>query len=134
MGFSALAVAAELPLHYSSVNKNGERFLCQQRKYGHIRYCKKPVSCNIKSNITAAATSSNNTATTGSTSSSSCGGKVLEIKEIRERCKKWLWKGQFSINYFVSCNSDSQSNPGPPLLLVHGFGASIPHWRRLVDF
>jgi pimeloyl-ACP methyl ester carboxylesterase len=58
----------------------------------------------------------------------------LEIKEIRERCKKWLWKGQFSINYFVSCNSDSQPNPGPPLLLVHGFGASIPHWRRLVDF
>ncbi|KAJ6858909.1 hypothetical protein NC652_041263 [Populus alba x Populus x berolinensis] len=133
MGFSALAVAAELPLHYSSVNKNGERFLCQQRRHGHIRYCKKPVSCNIKSNITAAATSSDNTATTGSTSSSSCGGKVLEIKEIRERCKKWLWKGQFSINYFVSCNSDSQSNPGPPLLLVHGFGASIPHWRRNID-
>ncbi|XP_010999521.1 PREDICTED: pheophytinase, chloroplastic [Populus euphratica] len=133
MGFSALAVAAELPLHYSSVNKNGERFLCQQRKHGHIRYCKKPVSWNIKSNITAAATSGNNTATTGSTSSSSSGGKVLEIKEIRERCKKWLWKGQFSINYFVSCNSDSQSNPGPPLLLVHGFGASIPHWRRNID-
>ncbi|KAJ6422294.1 hypothetical protein OIU84_027281 [Salix udensis] len=46
---------------------------------------------------------------------------------------KWMWKGQFSINYFVSCNSDSQSSPGPPLLLVHGFGASIPHWRRNID-
>ncbi|KAF9661461.1 hypothetical protein SADUNF_Sadunf19G0071300 [Salix dunnii] len=133
MGFSSLAIAAELPLLCSLVNTKGERFLCQRRKHGHVCYGKKPIFCNIKSNITATATGSNNTATTGSPSSSSCGGKVLEIKEIEERCRKWIWKGQFSINYFVSFNSDSQSSPGPPLLLVHGFGASIPHWRRNID-
>lgn len=127
MGFSSPAVAAELPLLCSLVNTKRESFLCQRRKHGHVSYYKKPIFCNIKSNITA-------TATTGSPSSSSCGGKVLEIREIEERCRKWIWKGKFSINYFVSCNSDSQSSPGPPLLLVHGFGASIPHWRRFVDF
>lgn len=46
-------------------------------------------------------------------------------KEIGDKCRKWAWKGQYSINFFVS---DSESRP--PLLLVHGFGASIPHWRR----
>uniref|UniRef100_A0A6N2N245 AB hydrolase-1 domain-containing protein n=1 Tax=Salix viminalis TaxID=40686 RepID=A0A6N2N245_SALVM len=126
MGFSSLAVAAELPPLCSLVNTKRGSFLCQRRKHGHVSYYKKPIFCNIKSNITA-------TATTGSPSSSSCGGKVLEIKEIEERCRKWIWKGKFSINYFVSCNSDSQSSPGPPLLLVHGFGASIPHWRRNID-
>ncbi|OMP06144.1 Alpha/beta hydrolase-1 [Corchorus olitorius] len=55
------------------------------------------------------------------------GGSVLGLSEIKEKCNKWLWKGQYSINYFVS-SSNVESNP--PLLLVHGFGASIPHWRR----
>ena len=58
--------------------------------------------------------------------------------EIKEKCKKWLWKGQFSISYLVSYphegeeKKESGSDLNPPLLLVHGFGASIPHWRRLV--
>ena len=55
------------------------------------------------------------------------GGSVLGVSEIKEKCGKWQWKGQYSINYFVS-SSNAESNP--PLLLVHGFGASIPHWRR----
>ncbi|XP_050204025.1 uncharacterized protein LOC126654030 [Mercurialis annua] len=50
-------------------------------------------------------------------------------EEIRKQCKKWVWKGQYSINYLVSDDSDSHLQ-SPPLLLVHGFGASIPHWRR----
>lgn len=65
----------------------------------------------------------------------------LGVGEIKEKCKKWLWKGQFSINYLVSHphegeeeqNLGSDSNSKPPLLLVHGFGASIPHWRRFVS-
>ncbi|XP_059452582.1 pheophytinase, chloroplastic [Corylus avellana] len=55
------------------------------------------------------------------------GGQKLEVAEIKERCEKWEWKGKYSINYFVS---HSKNNSNPPLLLVHGFGASIPHWRR----
>lgn len=46
----------------------------------------------------------------------------LDLGEINESCKRWKWRG-FSINFFSEGN-------GPPLLLVHGFGASIGHWRR----
>ncbi|KAI4339671.1 hypothetical protein MLD38_024586 [Melastoma candidum] len=57
------------------------------------------------------------------------GGKlpVLNLPEIKEKCRRWLWKGKFSVNYFVSGN---ESDSKPPVLLVHGFGASVPHWRR----
>ncbi|CAI0554084.1 unnamed protein product, partial [Linum tenue] len=54
---------------------------------------------------------------------------ALQATEIKERCLKWRWKGQYTINYFVA-QSPSRS---PPLLLVHGFGASIPHWRRNIE-
>ncbi|GLT87187.1 hypothetical protein SLE2022_052840 [Rubroshorea leprosula] len=63
------------------------------------------------------------------TSSPVSGGSVLGVREIRERCSKWQWKGLYNINYFVS-SSSPDSPPKTPLLLVHGFGASIPHWRR----
>ncbi|KAJ0969379.1 hypothetical protein J5N97_022256 [Dioscorea zingiberensis] len=45
-----------------------------------------------------------------------------DLKEIYECCGAWTWNG-FKINYFVK-------GKGPPLLLVHGFGASVAHWRR----
>ncbi|XP_010063750.2 pheophytinase, chloroplastic [Eucalyptus grandis] len=63
------------------------------------------------------------------------GGGVLEASEIKGRCRKWQWQGQYSINYFVSDSDPSASPAGskPPLLLVHGFGASIPHWRRNIS-
>ncbi|BBG94732.1 alpha/beta-Hydrolases superfamily protein [Prunus dulcis] len=62
-------------------------------------------------------------------------GDLLEVdlREIKDKCKKWNWKGRYAINYFVSHSSSDphSSNPNrPPILLVHGFGASIPHWRR----
>jgi pimeloyl-ACP methyl ester carboxylesterase len=38
----------------------------------------------------------------------------------------WQWRGN-SI-YYV-CSGEAQSNK-PPLLLVHGFGASTDHWRK----
>jgi pimeloyl-ACP methyl ester carboxylesterase len=40
--------------------------------------------------------------------------------------KTWNWKG-YTINY-VDLGRDSSVNK-PPLLLVHGFGASLYHWR-----
>lgn len=54
----------------------------------------------------------------------------LEVSEIDGKCKRWVWKG-YSINYFVypEGNGDAATT-NPPLLLVHGFGASIAHWRR----
>ncbi|CAL9206976.1 unnamed protein product [Musa hybrid cultivar] len=45
-----------------------------------------------------------------------------DLKEIRDRCTIWKWK-EFDVNYLVK-------GKGPPLLLVHGFGASVGHWRR----
>ncbi|XP_020537363.1 uncharacterized hydrolase YugF isoform X2 [Jatropha curcas] len=56
--------------------------------------------------------------------------EVLQVKEIRDNCKKWVWKGQYSINYLVKSDSINNDTTRPCLLLVHGFGASIPHWRR----
>ncbi|CAA3015114.1 pheophytinase, chloroplastic [Olea europaea subsp. europaea] len=52
----------------------------------------------------------------------------LEVSEINEKCKKWVWKG-YTINYFVYPGGNNDSS-NPPLLLIHGFGASIAHWRR----
>lgn len=69
-------------------------------------------------------------AVTGPSSSSAIEAIEMEVSEIKEKSKRWVWKGQYSINYFVSQHPRDGSNP--PLLLVHGFGASIPHWRRLV--
>ncbi|KAH0990715.1 hypothetical protein GBA52_002198 [Prunus armeniaca] len=69
------------------------------------------------------------------TSTGAAAGDMLEVdlREIKDKCKKWNWKGRYAINYFVSHSSSDphSSNPNrPPILLVHGFGASIPHWRR----
>ncbi|XP_058768812.1 pheophytinase, chloroplastic-like isoform X2 [Vicia villosa] len=55
---------------------------------------------------------------------------LSEVEKIKQKCLKWKWKGQYSINYYVSSDSDFPQPNLPPLLLVHGFGASIPHWRR----
>lgn len=75
---------------------------------------------------------------TAMSSASVCIGPALEVQEIRERSNKWQWN-QYSINYFVSHYQPSQQQPqsssSPPVvLLVHGFGASIPHWRRSISF
>lgn len=51
----------------------------------------------------------------------------LPVKEIKEKCKTWLWRG-YSITYLTY--PQPQFDPINPLLLIHGFGASIPHWRR----
>jgi pimeloyl-ACP methyl ester carboxylesterase len=40
----------------------------------------------------------------------------------------WLWREQKI--YFVHAGSNSQR---PPLLLVHGFGASTDHWRKNIS-
>ncbi|KAL2939579.1 Pheophytinase chloroplastic, partial [Bienertia sinuspersici] len=57
-------------------------------------------------------------------------GDVLEVRDIKEKSLKWKWKSQYSINYFVQPPLNEKGDDKPPLVLVHGFGASIPHWRR----
>lgn len=54
----------------------------------------------------------------------------IQVADIKGSSVKWEWKGH-SVNYFVYTNSQESSNSNsPPVLLVHGFGASIPHWRN----
>jgi len=40
----------------------------------------------------------------------------------------WKWR-DYSINYVDLGGSDDSSSSKPPLLLIHGFGASVYHWR-----
>ncbi|GMY08880.1 pheophytinase, chloroplastic [Fagus crenata] len=104
-----------LQFQHTTQKKSGLGKVLLGHKYHHN-------SISIISNCASSTT------TTTATSSTS-GGSVSEVSELRESCNKWQWKGQYSINYFVS-HSSSSSNSNPPILLVHGFGASIPHWRR----
>lgn len=46
----------------------------------------------------------------------------LSLAELRGGCSTWTWRGM-RLNYLVR-------GQGPPILLVHGFGASVAHWRR----
>lgn len=73
----------------------------------------------------------NSTSSTASTATSTTEESLSEVEKIKKKCLTWQWKGQYSINYFVSSDSPQQMHANnPPLLLVHGFGASIAHWRR----
>ncbi|XP_068648638.1 uncharacterized protein [Aristolochia californica] len=45
-----------------------------------------------------------------------------DLEILYTYCKTWQWRS-YSINYLVK-------GVGPSLLLVHGFGASVGHWRR----
>uniref|UniRef100_A0A0E0DRG8 AB hydrolase-1 domain-containing protein n=1 Tax=Oryza meridionalis TaxID=40149 RepID=A0A0E0DRG8_9ORYZ len=44
------------------------------------------------------------------------------LEELYRSCATWTWRGM-RVNYLVR-------GEGPPVLLVHGFGASVGHWRR----
>lgn len=52
----------------------------------------------------------------------------LEVNEIKTICKTWVWRG-YNINYLVF-QARNNITSRPSLLLVHGFGASVAHWRR----
>nr|XP_043615190.1 pheophytinase, chloroplastic [Erigeron canadensis] len=72
--------------------------------------------------------------TTCSTSAAASGEIInddvlpLEVSKIKEICSKWEWRG-YGVNY-LKYEINNKSNSPPPLLLVHGFGASVAHWRR----
>ncbi|EES19542.1 hypothetical protein BDA96_09G147900 [Sorghum bicolor] len=57
----------------------------------------------------------------GSTGTSSA-ATTTSLEELRRGCSTWTWRGM-RVNYL-------DRGQGPPVLLVHGFGASVAHWRR----
>nr|GMD09227.1 pheophytinase, chloroplastic [Ipomoea batatas] len=52
----------------------------------------------------------------------------LQLSEVKALCRNWEWSGH-NINYLV-CQASNGSPSRPAILLVHGFGASVGHWRR----
>ncbi|XP_027079982.2 uncharacterized protein [Coffea arabica] len=54
----------------------------------------------------------------------------LDVSDIKAISRSWLWRGH-KINYLHYQAGDGKTSPAaPPLLLVHGFGASVAHWRK----
>ncbi|KAL5229573.1 hypothetical protein ABZP36_028349 [Zizania latifolia] len=58
----------------------------------------------------------------GGSGSSATLPAALPLEELYRSCTTWTWRGM-RVNYLVR-------GEGPPVLLVHGFGASVGHWRR----
>lgn len=125
-----------LPFSPLSSSSSSTPLQIQQNPTCSIRSClrfpsrkilKDPISATRCINVSAASTEAVST------------GKQeflppLEVSEIEGKCKKWVWRG-CTINYFVYPESSGGSDApalSPPLLLVHGFGASIAHWRRYI--
>ncbi|XP_054783170.1 pheophytinase, chloroplastic isoform X2 [Prosopis cineraria] len=107
--------------------------LTPRRKLHSYHTTKPPIPACVFNNGREVIVNSNSASTTTPTSvvSSDAVDTVLDLGVFKQKCRKWQWKGQYSINYFVSSDLYlPQTSPtGPPLLLVHGFGASVPHWR-----
>jgi pimeloyl-ACP methyl ester carboxylesterase len=43
--------------------------------------------------------------------------------------RDWVWRG-WQIRYTYLRSKNIKESSQPPLILIHGFGASIPHWRK----
>lgn len=89
------------------------------------RRCSSPIISNCRRRITTVS------AAVSSSTAADADAEAVDIsnglKELYDGCKTWKWNG-YNINFIVQT---SDSNPdSPPLLLVHGFGASVGHWRR----
>ncbi|EEF43550.1 pheophytinase, chloroplastic isoform X2 [Ricinus communis] len=121
----SMAAATEVHMNLLSARKG----FGLQRKPPPVHLQNKLKFPNISSNAIMIIRCSSSS---GAIANSSSYGKALEAEAIRKQCRKWVWKGQYSINYLVSSDDlqSSLQSSLPPLLLVHGFGASIPHWRR----
>ncbi|XP_072964997.1 uncharacterized protein [Typha angustifolia] len=108
----AVALLSSAPpsqkLHLLFVNNSSHfssRFPSSTYSFGHLR-----VTHHLKA------------ASEGRSIAAKLGDCSGELREIYESCNSWKWK-DYQVNYLVK-------GVGPPLLLVHGFGASIAHWRR----
>eukprot|EP00210_Caulerpa_lentillifera_P001673 g1608.t1 len=48
------------------------------------------------------------------------------VQDLKDQMQKWSWQGH-EISYLIV-------GEGPPLLLIHGFGGSILHFRKNIPF
>ncbi|MED6109693.1 hypothetical protein PIB30_036057 [Stylosanthes scabra] len=130
---SFLTLQTHSPSHLQTLNNTSNLFFTSPKTRTRRSSCSlhyhAPASFHRASNFIINSSTSSS-ATTAEPAPAS--GAFSEVEMIKNKCLKWQWKGQYSINYFASSSDDDSSdNKGyPPLLLVHGFGASIPHWRR----
>ncbi len=44
--------------------------------------------------------------------------------------RDWVWRGWQTRYSYLRAKQKSDSQEDPPLILIHGFGASIEHWRQ----
>ena len=44
--------------------------------------------------------------------------------------RDWVWRGWQTRYSYLRSQSDSSNLDRPPIIFIHGFGASIEHWRN----
>lgn len=57
---------------------------------------------------------------------------MLQNQPWQERIgnqREWIWRG-WQIRYTYARNTSKNLKSLPPIILIHGFGASIEHWRN----
>jgi haloalkane dehalogenase len=55
--------------------------------------------------------------------------KYIQNIETIGNQRDWVWRG-WQIRYTFKRVSSESKNSDIPIILLHGFGASIPHWRK----
>ncbi|KAL1340141.1 hypothetical protein HN51_028463 [Arachis hypogaea] len=124
-----LRLQTHSPSHLQRLNNTSAHFFASAKRRTRTtsRLHHAPASFHQTSNFIV----NSSTSSSATTAEPAASGTFSEVERIKNKCLKWQWKGQYSINYFASPDDDDSSDQEyPPLLLVHGFGASIPHWRR----
>jgi hypothetical protein len=58
------------------------------------------------------------------------GSGLQRLRYQKEGWKYWNWKDSKTGPHRVHYISAGEDNPGPTVLLIHGFGASAYHWRH----
>ncbi|KAL8151555.1 hypothetical protein V2J09_021363 [Rumex salicifolius] len=115
-----MAVARAPPTFPSSSSSRRRSSYCSLPRYPDLPL----TGCRRRASLSSSLTKIANCVST--TTTPSAGRSELEVADIRKKCSRWNWRG-YSINYFFQGIGREDR---PALLLVHGFGASIPHWRR----
>jgi hypothetical protein len=115
------ALAAHHHRFYSSAAAPpapGRRLRLSQRPSSHGRYCFRTAGRVL----TRASGSGASTSSAAAPPAAATTVASLSLEELSRGCTTWTWQGM-RVNYLAR-------GQGPPILLVHGFGASVAHWRR----
>lgn len=117
------AVAAHHHLHPSSVAARTPT-LGRRHRFSSLPLAARPSSQGRFSfrAATRVLTRAGSTGASSAASPAATTASSLSLEELRGGCTTWTWRGM-RVNYLAR-------GQGPPVLLVHGFGASVAHWRR----